>query len=224
VADQISDLASSGVFLRITKEKVPLANGTLVRNPNYLNPCGYNLWTSGEDEIDNESSQLLFFTAEYRCSDIPPKDRLKMAIESSKQMAIRLVKASLAMEGEFSPRDALDSEGLASSPTERFADVLGSYTFASYLSEVRDTWLRRYLFLASSSWQCEQPSLDSLYPDESSAERAFVFDSHTGGTQRKMESYSGPMRAALGCRLDFTENSCELKFRPGAAPEPAQVP
>jgi hypothetical protein len=213
IADQISDFASSGVFLRITKEKVPMVNGALAKNPNYMNPCEYNLWSQGEEDIDDEETELLFFTAEYRCSPAEPKDRLRLAIETSKQMATRLTKATLRMEGAFSSRESLASEGFASSPVERFADVLGSYTFASYLSEIRDNWLRRYLFLASSSWQCEQPSLDTLYPEESSEEQSFVFDSHAAAAQRKMESYSAPMRAALGCRLDFNASACELKFK-----------
>ncbi len=213
VSDQISDLASSGVFLRITKEKVPTENGTLEKNPNYMNPCGYRLWSQGEEALDDESTELLFFTAEYQCSAAEPKDRILQAIEVSKAMSVRITKTLMTAEKGFSPRDALGSEGFAASPSERFADLLGSYTFASYLSEVRDTWLRRYLFLASSSWQCERPSLDSLYPEESTAERSFVFDSHSGASQRKTESFSEPMRTALECEKDFKENGCELKFR-----------
>jgi hypothetical protein len=213
VSDQVSDLASSGVFLRITKEKVPTQNGTLEKNPNYMNPCGYRLWSQGEEALDDESTELLFFTAEYQCSAAAPKDRLLQAIEVSKSMTVRITKTLMSAEKEFSPRDALGTEGFAASPSERFADLLGSYTFASYLSEVRDTWLRRYLFLASSSWQCERPSLDSLYPEESTAERSFVFDAHSATAQRKTESFSEPMRVALDCEKDFKENGCELKFR-----------
>jgi hypothetical protein len=217
INDQVSDLASSGVFLRITKEKVPLPNGRLAKNPNYMNPCGYNLWSKGEEAIDDESTLRLFFTAEYRCSAADPKTRLALSIERAKELGTRVKKATLAMEGSFSDDPALVAEGFASSPAERFADVLGSYAFASYLSEVKNMWLRRHLYLASSSWQCEQPSLDSLYPDERSAEQAFVFDSHSSGSQRKMENFSGPMRSVLDCQPDFTVSKCELKTRSGAS-------
>src|SRR6202007_3319322 len=68
-ADRISDLASNDRFLRVTKPELPTPNGKYLKNPNYLNPCSYYMWSQGEEPIDDEISTVMFFTAEYRCSD-----------------------------------------------------------------------------------------------------------------------------------------------------------
>jgi len=70
-ADRISELASSDHFLRITKPELPTPNGKTQKNPNYLNPCSYYLWSQGEEPIDDELTTMMFFTAEYRCSEKP---------------------------------------------------------------------------------------------------------------------------------------------------------
>jgi len=218
VNDHLSNLAASGVFLRITKDRIPLPNGKSTPNPNYLNPCNYRPWSQGEEAIDDDLTQLLFFTAEYRCSAGEPGDRLRSAIALSKEMAIRLNAATIRMEGEFSSRQDLEMEGYASSPVERFADVLGSYAFAGYLATQPDVMTRRYSFLASTSWQCDRPSLSTLYPDESRVQEGFVFDSHSETDERKKEIFTAPIRAAVDCAVDFKFSACELKFKDGLPP------
>jgi hypothetical protein len=220
-AQQVSSLASSGVFLGITKELIPLANGKKTPNPNYLNPCSYRLWSQGEEPIDDDLTQLLFFTAEYRCSTIEPNERLRQAIALSKSMATEVTKAAIRSEGEFSSRADMEVEGFASSPVERFADVLGSYAFAAYLADIPDVMTRRYDFLASTSWQCDRPSLDTLYPEESRIQEAFVFDPHSEIEERKKEVFTAPIQSAVDCVPDFKFAACELKFkdRNPSAPE-----
>lgn len=218
ISDQVSDLARGGVFLRITKDRVPLPNGKTTKNPNYLNPCGYKMWSLGEEPVDDELSQLLFFTAEYRCNPAEdPNEKLRLSITASKEMAVQIAAATLRMEGEFSAREDLEEEGFSSSPSERFADVLGSYAFASYLSDLNDKWARRHTFLASSSWQCEEPSLESHYPEENAIQQGFVFDSHSEGETRKKEMFTTPIQSVLGCVEDFQFKACELRFKSGAS-------
>ncbi len=213
VTDKISDLASSEVFLRITKERIPLSSKADQKNPNYLNPCEYYLWTLGEEPLDDNMTTLFFFTAEYQCTPGDSISRLKHAIEVSKQMSTQLVRQLLAMEGEFSSRAAMEIEGFSSSPSERFSDVLGSYAMASLLNEMPREWDRRNTFLASSSWQCSKPSLASRFPAESSVQRAYVYDSHTDGEDRKNEYFSGPIQEVIGCKKDFKFDSCEIEFK-----------
>ena len=212
ITDSIAELATSEIFLRITKEKIPLPNGKLGKNPNYLNPCDYYLWSKGEEPIDDELNGLIFFTAEYRCSQGDPAARLKNAINQSKKISYKIAKEVLRSEGEFSDEYAMESEGFSASPVERFADVVGSYALADLLGSYPRQLDRRNVFLASSSWLCSKPSLASLYPDEETIQQEFSFDAHTGSDERKKEFFSAPVRNTLGCKKDFQFNECTLPF------------
>ncbi len=213
VADRVSSLASSDRFLRITKAEVPMPNGKIQKNPNYLNPCSYYLWSKGEEPIDDELSTLMFFTAEYRCSDGTAAERLKHSIDLSRDFSLRIEQETLKIEGEFSARPELEHEGYASPPFERFADVIGSYAMAELLKEIPDQWDRQNRYLASSSWQCSEPSIQSSFPIESAIENLYVYDSHTEGDIRKKELFSTPIREVIGCQKDFEFNECSLPFR-----------
>lgn len=215
ISDRISDLASSDRFLRITKPTMPMRNGKTQKNPNYMNPCSYYLWSQGEEPLDDELTTLMFFTAEYKCGDPSgtPTDRMRAAIETAKQMSESVLRQSLRVEGEFSARSLLETEGFASPPYERFADVVGSYALAERLMLSPDLWDRQNRFLAASSWQCLEPSLASQFPEESSIEKEYIFDAHTEGDQRRKELFSAPIRQAIGCQKDFEFRECTLPFR-----------
>lgn len=213
INDRISELATRERFLRITKEKLPMPNGKAQVNPNYLNPCSYYLWSKGEEPIDDELTTLLYFTAEYRCSEKPNKERLKDAIEVAKAMSTDVTKSTLKIEGEFSGRDLMETQGFASPPFERFADVVGSYAMADYLSSLKSNLDRQNKFLASNSWLCQAPSLGSRYPEESSIETEYIFDSHSEGDQRKKEVISLPIRNAIGCEKDFDFHECSIPLK-----------
>ncbi len=213
--DRISELASSNRFLRITKRDLPTPNGRSQKNPNFLNPCSYYLWSQGEEPIDEEITTMIFFTAEYRCSDKADTQRIKDSIEVAKNMTNQVLQRTLRIEGEFSSRSLLESEGFSSTPVERFADVIGSYALAQLLMDVPNQTERQNRFLASSSWQCLEPSLDSHFPEESSVEKEYIFDSHTEGDQRRKELFTAPIREAISCKKDFEFKECSLPFKKG---------
>ena len=213
VSDRISDLASSDRFLRITKAEMPMINGKTQKNPNYFNPCSYYMWTQGEEPIDDELTTLMYFTAEYRCSNKEPSEKMKEAIEISKNMTTEVIKATLKIEGEFSSREIMETEGFSSPPYERFADVIGSYAMAELLADLPTRLDRQNKFLASSSWQCTQPSLATHFPEESAIEKEYIFDAHTEGDQRRKELFSTPIRSAIGCDKDFEMKECSLPFK-----------
>ena len=210
VNDRMSDLASGDRFLRITKPELPMKNGKQQKNPNYLNPCAYSLWSQGEEPVHDPLTTLVYFTAEYRCSDQTGAQKMKNAIEVSKAMTSRLLDKVLRIESEFSSRTLLETEGYASPPYERFADVVGSYALAELLKLIPEPWSRRNMFLASSSWQCLEPSLASHFPDESAIENEYVFDDHTGGDLRQKELFSLPIRESIRCEKDFEFNECTI--------------
>lgn len=212
VSDRIADLASSNKFVRITKETMPMA-GKSQKNPNYLDPCSYYLWSHGEEPIDDELTTLLYFTAEYRCSQGKESNRIKEAIETSKVMTTKLVEKTIEIEGEFSSKKSLGRDGYASPPMERFADVVGSYALSELLNEIPEKWDRQNVFLASSSWQCTPPSLASNFPEETSVENEYVLSTHTQGDDRRKELLSEPLRKAIGCEKDFDFNECKLPFK-----------
>lgn len=213
VTDRISGLATSERFLRLTKAQIPMVDGKMQANPNYLNPCGYYLWSKGEEPIDDDLTTMLYFTAEYRCSNKPSGQRLKDSIETAKRMSEYLSEAVLKLEGEFSGRDLLETQGFASPPFERFADVVGSYALAEYIATIKNPLDRKNKFLAGNSWLCQAPSLGSRFPEESSIETEYIFDSHSEGDQRKKEIISAPIREVIGCEKDFDFKECKLPMK-----------
>lgn len=212
-SDRVSQLATSDRFLRITKERIPMPDGRTQKNPNYLNPCSYSLWSQGEEPVNDELTTLMFFTAAYRCSAEAPAQKMRSSIEVAKNMTRQIIEKTLAIEGEFSGLNELESEGYSSPPGERFADVIGSYAMADFLTQLPFQWDRRNKFLAGASWLCSEPSLASHYPDESSAEKEFVFSAHTEGDQRRKELFSQPIREVIGCEKDFQFNECKLPVK-----------
>lgn len=211
--NRYSNLATNSYFLRIIKRKIPLRNGRLNQNPYYLDPCKYYLWSHGEEPPEDELSSLVYFTAEYRCSDPDDPDRFRKAIEVSRSMTENLLYADLKMEGEFSASDIMEREGFSSSPIERFADVLGSYAMSAFLQTSPHIIDRRAQFLASSAWQCSEPSLNSRYPDESRVENQYAFSQHSEGLERRREILSEPIRETLSCEKDFEFNECQIPLK-----------
>ena len=84
---------------------------------------------------------------------------------------------------------------------------------AEFLSELPNKWDRQNKFLASSSWQCIEPSLASHFPEESAIEKEYIFDAHTEGDQRRKELFTTPIREAISCEKDFEFKECELSFK-----------
>jgi hypothetical protein len=211
--NRYASLATDGYFLRIIKKKIPLRSGRLNQNPYYLDPCKYYLWSHGEEPPEEELSSLVYFTAEYRCSDPDDPDRFRKAIEVSRDMTEKLLLAVLKMEGEFSASDLMEREGFSSSPIERFADVLGSYAVSAFLQASPHITDRRAQFLASSAWQCSEPSLTSRFPNESRIESEYSFSHHSEGLERRREILSEPMRETLTCEKDFEFNECPIPLK-----------
>jgi hypothetical protein len=211
---RFSTLASQDRFLTLIKTELPLKNGKPRANPFHFNPCAYYSWVREEEPIDDELTSLIFFSSEYRCSkEKTSAKKFKNAIDLSHRMTAALIRYALAVEGEFSSREAMEREGLASSPVERFADVLGSYAFAEYLKSVPDLSDRRTKFLAGNSWQCSEPSLSSQFPEESAIEKNYVSGAYSEGVQRRQELLSDRIRDVLGCSLDFQFKACTLPFK-----------
>ncbi len=208
--NRYSKLATNGYFLRIIKKKLPLRSGRLNPNPYYLDPCKYYLWSHSEEPPEEELSSLVYFTAEYRCSNPEDPDRFRKAIEVSKAMTEKLLAAVLKLEGEFSSSDLMEREGFSSSPIERFADVLGSFAMSEFLQSAPHITDRRARFLAGSAWQCSEPSLTSKFPDESRVENEYSFTHHAEGLERRREILSEPMRVTLSCEKDFEFNECPI--------------
>lgn len=211
--NRYSNLANNGYFLRIIKRRMPLRNGRLNENPYYLDPCKYYLWSKGEETPEEELSSLVYFTAEYRCSDADDDDRFRKAIEVSRDLSERMVRAVIRLEGEFSSWEFLEHEGFASSPVERFADVLGSHATAEFLKSLPHLNDRRARFLSSTAWQCSEPSLTSRFPEESRIESEYIFSHHTEGLERRREILPEELREVLDCEKDFEFNECRLPFK-----------
>jgi hypothetical protein len=208
-----SSLAGADYFLRIIKDKLPLRNDKLVKNPYYLNPCQYYLWTKEEEPPEDEINSLTYFTAEYSCQNSNKSDAFKQAIEVSKEMTEMVMKTMLKVNVEFSSNEFTMKEGFSSPPVERYADVLGSYAVAEYLKKFHEMEDRRGKVLASISWLCSEPSLKSHFPEESKIENDYNDDSHTEGFLRFQEILAPPLRSILQCQKDFEFNECQLPIK-----------
>lgn len=211
VNELMAELAGSDTFIRLVKPKLLRPNGKWQPNPRYLNACKVAPGTQEKDPFDEENRLILFFVSEYRCSSGSPEAKLRHSIEVARKMATDLTRAEIRMLGDLSSDDWLVKNGYASSPDERFADVLGSHVLAQVLREVPDRWSRRKQYLASSSWQCDAPSLATVFPGEARIQRELTFGSHSAGRERQRESLSEPVREALGCEKDFEFEECRLE-------------
>jgi hypothetical protein len=211
VRDTIRELAAEDAFIRLTQEKLPLKNGRKVENPSHMNPCHFLQTHWNDEELDSELSLLTAFTAEYRCStESDSAVRLEKSIRSTQTLFEGLVEGMIRSEGELSERKAMIAEGFSSSPSERFADFIGSRLIAAQLEESASLWDRRMTFLAGNSWQCPGPSLSQAFPKESAVLRRYLLNAHTDGQDRRKESFSQPLRQVLGCEKDFEWKECTL--------------
>ncbi len=207
----LGDLARRDVFLRIISPEMPMPDGSRHRNPMHLNPCGYYLWDTQVQPLDQDVSLLLFFTAEYRCSALPDRaEKFRTSIEAAKQMQTQFTRSSLRMDAEFSSRYRLERDGYSSSPTERFADNLGQVVFAHLLKQEADVRQRRARYLANNAWLCRRPSIQQLFPGEAKIQRSYYVESHSETGQRQKELLSEDIREALDCKQDFTVRQCRL--------------
>jgi hypothetical protein len=211
VEGTLAHLARKNVFLRIISPEMPLPDGSKQRNPMHLNPCGYYLWDTEVQPLDDDVSLLLFFAAEYRCSrENDRAEKFKQAIETAKRLQEVSTKAAVRMEGEFSDRYRLDRDGYASSPTERFADKLGQMVFAKLLSEDPDVRRRRARYLANNAWLCRKPSIQQLFPGEAKIQRSYYVEPHSETGQRQKELLSPEIRKSLECKQDFELHQCGI--------------
>ncbi len=209
--DSVSSLAQRQVFLRMISPKLPLPDGTQRPNPAYMNPCGYFLWENPSLPLDDELSLLLFFTAEYRCTnDLAPEQRFQKAIETATKLQANVVEARIRMEGINSSRWRLNADQYASSPAERFADSLGGLAMAQLLKDEPMVEKRRATFLANTAWLCAKPSLRHTLPREAAILRQFYAEPHSEMFLRQQEIFSPEIREALQCQLDFEPKECRL--------------
>lgn len=209
-----SSFASSDNFLRITKERLPLRNGKIIKNPYYLNPCKYYHWSSDEEPPEDEINSLVYFTAEYMCTEGNLSEKFKQSLETSKKLTEQVLTETLKLGGEFSSNSAMIDEGFSSPSNERYADVFGSYVIKEYLKSFNSIEDRRGKFLASLSWLCSEPSLTSHFPEESLIQSKYLNSLHTSGNSRFKEILAQPIRSSLKCKKDFEINECFLPLLP----------
>ncbi|HMN67251.1 MAG TPA: hypothetical protein PKC28_01810 [Bdellovibrionales bacterium] len=207
----LGQLARRNVFLRIISPDIPLPDGKVHKNPMYLNPCGYYLWDTQAQPLDDDVSLLLFFTAEYRCSGEPDRTaKFRRAIEMAKALQLERIKTNLRLQGKFSADKGLDRDGYASSPVERFADSLGQLVFARLLNEEPDVRKRRARYLANNAWMCREPSIQNLFPGEATFQRTLYVEAHSEFSSRQKELLTADIRKSLQCKRDFSVKQCLL--------------
>jgi len=207
----IADLAEKNAFLRMISTEIPAPNGKPQKNPMYLNACRYYLWDSSLDIFDEGVSALLFFTSEYRCAqDLDGPTRFQQAVEKTLEMQSSLFFSRMKAEGEFSSRSRLNTDGYASSPTERFADSLAGLVFAHLLEKESDIVRRRAMYLANVAWSCQKPSLQQVMPLEAGIQKKFYVESHSEDSLRQRELLPLEIQEALQCEKDFEMKECRL--------------
>lgn len=217
VKKRISDLTTNASFLRITSEDLPMPNGKIVKNPNYLNPCSYSVWDQDPFALDSDLVTLLYFTAAYRCESSSPQEKLKTAVQTSREMTKEVLKVILKMEGEFSAREELQATGHSLPTSERFADRLGSDNVAEYLSRFQTVAEKRGRYLVSSFWLCEKPSLKNSNLEMLNALSEYIFDHslHSENDERLKDWLSPKVQEQLQCQKDFETKECSYNESEG---------
>jgi hypothetical protein len=215
ITERVSDLVSNGTLLRMVKYQIPLSDRSLTKNPYYLNPCKYHPFADFNQTIDGEFTTLLFFTAAYSCGQGTSAAGLNSAVETATDMSKKLTEAVIRMEGEYSPRESLQALGISSPPTERFADVVGSYILARSVAEEKKIVDRRKDFLSSISWQCKPPSMATSFPSETEVLKSYRKDYglYADTDARIKDALSAGMREALSCTKDFEAKDCDLPLK-----------
>jgi len=210
--ERFSEMTKDSAFFRITSPDLPLPSGETIENPNFLNPCAYEVWNQDRFAFDSDFVSLLFFTAEFRCEAQEATAPVRTAVEKSRQMTEDLMSAVIKNEGIFSGRDELQSEGFSSPPSERFADRLGSYAVAEYLRRYPSIGERRGRYLVSSFWLCEKPSLRLTNYQQFQALADLIVDRgvHAESELRMKDWLSAPVREQLSCQMDFEHKECNL--------------
>lgn len=213
--EDFSSLIKSSALFRITKEQIPLRYGEQVKNVSHLNPCDYYTWDLDEFALDGELTSLLMFTAAYKCSAGDEITRMRAAVNTAKHYAKQINFTVIGLEGEFSARDEMQSELFSSTPTERFADRMGSYIVADFLKnyQIQDKAEdARSLFLASSYWLCDRPSLQSRHIEEYQSLSDIIIDKsvHNDNPNRIMDWLSPNIRDILSCEKDFEHRECSI--------------
>lgn len=210
IKDRISDLTTNSSFLRVTSETLPMPNGKIVKNPNYLNPCSYSVWDQDPFAIDSDLVSLLYFTAAYRCEGTNSPEKLKTAVQVSRDLSKEVLKTILKMEGEFSARDELQTAGYSLPTFEQFADRLGSDNVAEYLSSFKTVAEKRGRYLVSSFWLCDKPSLKKSNLEMLNALSEYIFDHslHSENDERLKDWLSPKVQEQLQCDKDFDAKEC----------------
>lgn len=210
--DVLSDAIGADLFIRLTRKRLPDWNGKFFKNPAYLNPCQNFTWRPEEPSLDHEINFLTFFVMEYQCGGgVDRKDHLEQAIDGALDLYEDVLAAVIQMEGEFSLRDRLNLDGYSSSPSESFADWIGSRILARVLDREPDASARMGRFLANVAWLCADRSLRSHFPDDEEVQRRFIPGSHPVTSRRKMDILSEPIRRVLGCEKDFEVEECRMR-------------
>ncbi|PIS11599.1 MAG: hypothetical protein COT73_03165 [Bdellovibrio sp. CG10_big_fil_rev_8_21_14_0_10_47_8] len=211
VDETLADLAQMNIFLRVISPKIPLMNGSSQKNPMYLNPCAYYLWQTQAHPFEDDMSLLLFFTAEYRCSKEPVAAvRFKIAIDRAKDLQEQFVQAKVGMEGVYSERERLVTDGYSVSPAERFADAIGQRVFSRILAAEQDMGVRRARYLFNNAWLCRKPSLQKLFPAEARVQKNYYVEPHSEIVQRQKELLPDEIQEVLQCRQDFESHQCVM--------------
>ncbi|MCB4757095.1 MAG: hypothetical protein LHV69_08745 [Elusimicrobia bacterium] len=209
VQEMLASSAERNIFLRLTKPDLPMPDGSMRKNPGYLNPCNYYDWPPESPSLDDEINLLVLFTMEYKCNPSGTStQRMENAIETARKLHQEIIKAQIQMEGEFSQRQQLQADQYAASPAERFADRLGAEIFSRILIKNPDIQTRRALYLASNAWQCSRPSLERHFPEEAQIQRNYLVNPHSIEMNRRKELLPLSIRKALNCRKDFNLNEC----------------
>jgi hypothetical protein len=207
---RFSDFTKNSSLFRITSESLPTEAGGFIKNPNYLNPCGYYIWNTDLLPLDSEFTSLLFFTSAYRCDTKDKENPVRAAVEISREMTKELIKAAISSESEFSSRAEMQTDSYSSPPTERFADRLGSFVVAEYLRKYPTAVERRTRYLVSSSWLCDRPSLRSSNYHMYQALRDLIVDRtlYPESADRMKDWLSPNIREQLSCQTDFKHDEC----------------
>ncbi len=216
----LAGMAEQDLFVRMTEERVTRPDGAKIANPSFLNPCGYFPGsTRAEVPVDSELNWLVLFASEYRCSaPSDPVVRFRRALGTSRELGFAITALVLRMEGEYSARTARVRAGQASSPSERFADGVGSQVLARMLGGLRLPLVeRRRRMLEASAWTCPAAGVGKEELAKGRLQAEVLQETHPFDTDRQKDFFSPPMRQVLECEKDFEFKDCQLETRPTGA-------
>lgn len=221
ISSIIGELSSIGILSTLTSSVLFLRHGTPYENPDFLRACNFDPYqTGGNAKISRLITRVV--AEEYRCREEirDPEERLRIAIESARELMIPVQEELIAMgEGRIYRWSTLQMAGHHQGTEEQYADLVGGQIFAEYARTQPQARARNLFLFGQIPFSCAHASNEQLLnPGRIEVERLFSTKQHSSVEERRRQYMTPEIQSLLGCRVNYEVNTCGLGAGDNRAP------